>query len=36
VLVRCPSGRRRWAAEVELPAAGGAPLRATFVFEVER
>jgi hypothetical protein len=33
VLVRCPSGRRGWAAEVEVPSAGGAPLRATFAFE---
>ena len=35
VVVRCPSGKRAWAAEVELPAAaGGAPLRATFTFDV--
>ncbi len=33
VLVRCPSGRRGWQAEVEVPSAGGAPLRATFTFE---
>jgi hypothetical protein len=33
VLVRCPSGRRGWAAEVEVPSAEGAPLRATFTFE---
>ncbi|WP_176064291.1 FixH family protein [Anaeromyxobacter diazotrophicus] len=33
VLVRCPSGRRGWAADVEVPSAGGAPLRATFTFE---
>ena len=33
VLVRCPSGRRGWAAEVEVPSAGGPPLRATFTFE---
>jgi hypothetical protein len=35
VFVRCPSGKRGWTAEVELPAAAGrAPLRATFGFEV--
>ena len=35
VLVRCPSGRKRWAAEVEVPAAAGAaPLRAAFLFDV--
>ena len=33
VLVRCPSGRRGWVAEVEVPSAGGPPLRATFTFE---
>lgn len=33
VLVRCPSGRRGWAAEVEVPGRSGAPLRATFTFE---
>lgn len=36
VVVRCPSGGRSWAAEVELPAggAGPPPLRTTFTFEV--
>lgn len=36
VVVRCPSGRRTWAAAVELPPAapGGEPLRGTFTFEV--
>jgi hypothetical protein len=35
VIVRCPSGGRAWSAEarVETPASG-APLRATFTFEV--
>ena len=33
VLVRCPSGRRGWVAEVEVPSASGAPLRSTFTFE---
>ncbi len=36
VIVRCPSGKRAWTAEVTLPAStsGGEPLRATFPFEV--
>jgi hypothetical protein len=35
VLVRCPSGRRTWIADVELPAPGaGVPPTASFTFEV--
>jgi hypothetical protein len=35
VLVRCPSGKTTWAADVALPAAPGRdPLRATFTFDV--
>ena len=36
VVVRCPSGRRSWTAQVELPAAGagGLPLKAAFTFDV--
>jgi hypothetical protein len=36
VVVRCPSGQRTWAAEVELPprAAGQPPVRAAFTFDV--
>ncbi len=34
-LVRCPTGKKGWAAEVELPAREGEPaLHATFLFEV--
>jgi hypothetical protein len=36
VVVRCPSGRRAWTAEVTLrprEPAGASPLRATFSFE---
>ncbi len=36
VIVRCPSGRRTWSAEVRVdpPSKGAPPLRATFTFEV--
>lgn len=36
VIVRCPSGRRTWSAEVRIepPAKGAVPLRATFTFDV--
>jgi hypothetical protein len=36
IVVRCPSGGRRWSAEVELPppSPGQAPVRANFLFEV--
>jgi hypothetical protein len=36
VIVRCPSGRRVWSAQVNLAPAGDAePVSATFTFEVE-
>jgi nitrogen fixation protein FixH len=35
VLVRCPSGKRTWQADVEArPGDGGAPIRGRFTFEV--
>ena len=36
VLVRCPSGRRDWVAEVSVARAGEAPRTARFPFRVER